>query len=235
MVLDPWYFIIVGPAFLLTMAAQWYVHAAFDKWSKVPNRGGMTGAEAAWDMLRRAGVSDVRIERIDGTLTDHYAPGQRVLRLSQGVHDGRSVAALGIACHEAGHALQHTYGYTPLGLRSLTVPVARFGSSLGPLLFMIGMALAYQGSGTGVWLVQIGLVLFSGVVLFQIITLPVEFNASSRATEALQRNGIIEDENEVRGVNEVLNAAALTYVAAALQGLLTLLYFIMRFRGMRRG
>lgn len=221
------YLILSIPALLLGMFAQARVKSAYAKWSAVANRRGMTGADAAESMLAREGVRDVVIEPVDGFLTDHYDPAAKVLRLSPEVFSGRSVAALGIACHEAGHALQHANGYGALTLRSWLVPTAKIGSWLAVPLIGIGFAMGQLG------LAKIGVLLFGLIVLFQLVTLPVEFNASSRAKQALTNNGVtVPDEDD--GVGEVLNAAALTYVAAAVSAISQLLYYVMIIAGNSR-
>jgi hypothetical protein len=227
--IDPLYLIIVGPAILLAMIAQAWVKGAYSRWSRVANSHGLTGAEAAREMLSRESIGDVRIERAQGWLSDHFDPRENVLRLSPGVHDGRSVAAVGIACHEAGHALQHAYGYAPLSFRNLLVPVASVGSNLAWPIIIGGMLLAMflQWPG-GIYLAQIGVVVFGVTVVFQLVTLPVEFNASGRAKAALVRNGVITTDQEIKGVNAVLNAAAMTYIAATIAALAQLLYFALR-------
>lgn len=219
--IDPLWLIIVGPALLLGIWAQLRVKLAYANYSRMPNSRGYTGAQAAQEMLRREGVLDVGIERVDGWLSDHYDPKAKVLRLSPGVHDGRSVAAVGIACHEAGHALQHAHGYAPLGLRTLLVPTASLGSWMSSLLFLIGFWFM------SMTLIKVGVVFFGAVVLFQLVTLPVEFNASSRAKLALQSNLVLTQPQEIEGVDRVLDAAAMTYVAATLHALAQLLYFVL--------
>lgn len=223
MFFDPLYFLIVGPAILLALLAQVWVKSAYGKWSRVIARSGLTGAQAARDMLAREGITNVRIEQVNGFLSDHYDPGERVLRLSPDVYSGRSVAALGIACHEAGHALQHANGYAFLGLRSVLVPTANIGSWLSFPLIFAGLIFNYAG------LILVGIIAFSAVVLFQMITLPVEFNASSRAKDALTNNGVLGYPEEIEGVNAVLGAAAMTYVAATITALAHLLYYVMLF------
>jgi Zn-dependent membrane protease YugP len=198
------------------------VKSAFGKWSQVPASSRMTGAQAAQRMLQSAGLGNVGIEPAHGFLSDHYDPRVRKLRLSANVYEGRSVAAMGIACHEAGHALQHAKGYAPLQFRTAIVPVASIGSWLAWPLIMIGLML--QSSNLAV----AGIVLFAGVVLFQMVTLPVEFDASNRAKEQLRSLGIIQSNQEAGGVAAVLNAAALTYVAATVAAIAQLLYFAMR-------
>lgn len=221
MIFDPMYFVFLAPALLLSLWASFRTKSAFKKYSRVPTSTGLSGAEAASRVLASAGLHDVRILRAQGMLTDHYNPMNRTLNLSEGVYDSRSVAAVGIAAHEAGHAIQHATGYKPLGLRSLLVPTANIGSSLGYIVMLGGLFLSSAN------MVLVGAVLFSAVLLFQLVTLPVEFDASKRAKVMLVEHGIIAGA-EREGVDRVLNAAALTYVAAAISTLMTLLYFLMR-------
>jgi len=221
MIFDPMYFVFLAPALLLSFWASFRTKSAFKKYSRVPTATGMSGAEAASRLLSSAGLHDVRILRSQGMLTDHYNPMNRTLNLSEGVFDSRSVAAVGIAAHEAGHAIQHATGYKPLGLRSVLVPTANIGSSLGYIVMLVGLFMSSAN------MVLVGAVLFSAVLLFQIVTLPVEFDASRRAKAMLSEHGIIAGA-ERGGVDRVLNAAALTYVAAAVSTLMTLLYFLMR-------
>lgn len=197
--------------------AQWKVKSSFTKMSKVPTR--MSGAEAARRMLDNAGMQSVRIEPVQGHLSDHYDPRGKVLRLSPDVYGGRSMAALGVACHEAGHAFQDAQNYVPLVIRNAAVPAANFGSGIGMSMLFFGLMI---GLTPVAWL---GVILFSAVVFFQIINLPVEFNASNRAREQLVSQGLI-NANEEHYVATVLNAAALTYVAATLQSIMTLLYYL---------
>jgi Zn-dependent membrane protease YugP len=197
--------------------AQWKVKSSFAKMSKVPAR--MSGAEAARRMLDNAGMQSVQIEPVQGHLSDHYDPRGKVLRLSPDVYGGRSMAALGVACHEAGHAFQDAQNYTPLVIRNAAVPAANFGSGIGMSMLFFGLMI---GLTPVAWL---GVILFSAVVFFQIINLPVEFNASNRAREQLVSQGLIAA-NEEHYVATVLNAAALTYVAATLQSIMTLLYYL---------
>lgn len=214
-----WTYVIIIPAMILAFWAQIRVSSTFNKFSKVGAGGGRTGAEVARELLDRAGLHDVRVERVAGDLTDHYDPRTRVLRLSAPVHDSTSVAALGVAAHEAGHALQHDEGYLFLGMRSVMYPVAAFGSSAAWPLFFIGFIF---GGGSGLaWLMDLGILLFMVAVMFYIVTLPVEFNASSRALAALEGGGYLTT-NELRGARKVLGAAALTYVAAAAMAVLQL-------------
>jgi Zn-dependent membrane protease YugP len=221
MFFDPMYFVFVIPALLLSMWASFKTKSAFKKYSRVPTANGQTGAEAAARLLASAGLGDVRILRAKGMLTDHYNPGNRTLNLSEGVFDSRSVAAVGVAAHEAGHAIQHAQHYKPLGLRSMLVPTAKIGSSLGYIVMLGGLFLSSTN------MVLVGAVLFSAVLFFQVVTLPVEFDASKRAKVMLVEHGIISGP-EREGVDRVLNAAALTYVAAAVSTLMTLLYFLFR-------
>ncbi len=220
--LDPLYFIIVGPAILLALFAQMRVKSTYTRYQRVGTARGYTGAEAAARILGDQGIRDVSIERIGGWLSDHYDPSKKVLRLSPRVHDGRSVASVGIAAHEVGHALQHAVSYAPLKLRTGLVPMAGFGSYLAWPMIIIGMLLNSMN------LVYAGILLFTVLVVFQIVTLPVEFNASSRAKKLLPSTGIVVDERELSGVSSVLNAAALTYVAATVTAIAQLLYFLLR-------
>ncbi len=218
---DPLYFILIAPAFLLSIIAQIWVQSAYSKYKKIPNMRGLTGAEAASYMLQAKGVTDVNIEMTTGFLSDHYDPRDKTLRLSPDVYRGRDIASVGIACHEAGHALQHAYGYAPLRLRSALVPITMVGSNLAwPLLF-IGFIFH------ALTLVKLGIIFFSGAVLFQLVTLPVEFNASFRALAAIGETGLLTGD-ELVGARKVLMAAAMTYVAAAAAAIMQLLYFLIR-------
>ncbi|MFH1998357.1 MAG: zinc metallopeptidase [Planctomycetota bacterium] len=222
MFLDPLYIMLIGPTVLLALFAQLKVKGAYTRMSRIGTARGCSGAEAAARIMNSAGVTDVKIEMANGWLSDHYDPSKRVLRLSPDVFNGRSIAAVGIAAHEAGHALQHAGGYAPLNLRSTLVPLAGFGSWLAWPMIFIGMLLSSMA------FVKTGIFLFSILVLFQIITLPVEFNASSRAKSALAGTGIVINQQEMNGVASVLNAAALTYVAATVTAIAQLLYFVLR-------
>lgn len=222
---DPWYFIFIGPALLLGLYAQWRVKSSFAEMSEIPAR--MSGAQAARRMLDDGGLQSVNIERVGGRLSDHYDPHAKVLRLSPDVYSGRSMAALGVACHEAGHAFQDAKQYAPLVIRNLAVPAANFGGGTGAFLAMIGILFTFKP------LLLIGILLFSAVVFFQVVNLPVEFDASSRAKQELVAHGMIA-ENELPFVSKVLNAAALTYVAGTLQSILMLAYFIFRYAGSSR-
>jgi Zn-dependent membrane protease YugP len=221
MFFDPIYFAFILPGLALSMWASFRVKSAFNKYSNVRSRRGLTGAEAAAELLRGAGITDVQIVRSHGMLSDHYNPVTKKLALSEPVYDSDSIAAVGVATHEAGHALQHATHYGPLWLRSALVPTANIGSSIGYFVMLGGLFLASTN------MVLVGAVLFSTVLLFQVVTLPVEFNASSRAKALVVQHGIIAHD-ERAGVDAVLNAAALTYVAAAVSTLLTLLYFLFR-------
>lgn len=218
---------IMIPVFLFALFCQAKVKSSFSKYSKVANRRGMTGADAAYQLLRLNGITDVRIKKINGSLTDYYDPRAKEICLSQDVFDSRSVAAIGVACHEAGHACQHAQGYAPLKIRNAVIPVTRIGSFLGVPLALIGMFL-YSDP-----LIYAGIILYAAVAFFQLVTLPVEFNASKRALQTIETNGFLEGE-EYNGAKKVLTAAALTYVAALASALATLLrLFLILNRGNR--
>lgn len=218
--MDPWYILVII-AFLFSMVAQTKVSSTFNKYSRVRNRAGFTGAQVATQMLQNAGIYDVSVQRVAGNLTDHYDPRTKTLRLSQGVYDSMSVAALGVAAHETGHAIQHDVGYAPLALRSFFVPLANFGSRLAFPLIVIGFIVA----GGGSTLVTLGILFFSLSVAFTVITLPVEFNASHRAIDLLVADGFLTSD-EIGGAKKVLSAAAMTYVAAAFAAVVQLLRLI---------
>ncbi len=221
MMFDPMYFLFIAPAFLFSLWASWRTKANFKKYSKVPVSSGLSGAEAAARLLEGAGIRDVTITRSRGILSDHYNPVNKSLALSDGVFDSRSLAAVGIAAHESGHAIQHAQHYGPLKLRSLLVPTAGIGSNIGYFVMLIGLFMSSQN------MVLVGAVLFSAVLLFQLVTLPVEFDASNRAKALVVEQGIV-GVGERRGMDKVLNAAAMTYVAAVASSLATLLYFLVR-------
>ena len=221
MMFDPQYLLFMLPALALSLWASFQTRSAFKKYSRVRAATGLTGAQAAQRLLHSAGIDDVEIVRTHGHLSDHYNPVTKKLALSEPVYDQPSVAAIGVACHEAGHAIQHAEKYAPLWLRSLLVPTANFGSSIGYIVMVAGLIMSSAN------LVLVGAALFSMVLLFQVVTLPVEFNATARAKQLVLDYGIISPQ-EREGVDRVLNAAALTYVAAAVSTLLTLLYFLMR-------
>jgi hypothetical protein len=221
MVFDPLYFLFLAPALLLSGWAAWATHTRFQKWSQVPNARRITGAEVARFLLDRNGLYDVDVVPSYGMLSDHYDPLHRVVRLSEDVYYGSSIAALAVASHEVGHAIQHQRAYLPLVLRNAAVPIANIGSNLGWFLISLGFLMS---AAQMIWA---GVLLFAATVAFQIITLPVELDASRRAKEQLEALAVIGP-SERPGVASVLNAAAMTYVGAALTGILTLLYFLFR-------
>jgi len=221
MYFDPTYLLFVAPGLLLSLWASMRVKSTFAHYNQIPSRSGLTGADAARELLRRQNISDVTIEPVEGFLSDHYDPGSKTLRLSPDVFHGRSLSAVGVAAHEAGHAIQHAHDYRPLAFRSLVVRPAMLGSNLGTILMGVGLMVHATGV---VWL---GVLLFSAFVVFTLVTLPVEFNASSRAVSALVDTHIIAP-NEAADTKKVLDAAALTYVAAAIGAILQLLYYLMR-------
>lgn len=223
---DEYYFLLVIPAMLLSLIAQIMVKGAYRKWGKINNSRGLTGAEAARRVLAYYGVSGVQIAPIAGNLTDSFDPRSNVIHLSQGVFNSTSVAAVGIACHEAGHAAQYAEQYRPIAIRNTILPVANIGSSAGILLAVIGYMLSAR------FLMLLGIVLFAFVVLFQLVTLPVEFNASSRALLVIGETGMLEGD-EYRGAKKVLTAAAMTYVAALIVSIASLLRLILRSRSRR--
>ncbi len=231
MIFDPYYFLFIAPAFLLAMWAQARTKSAYASASQEPAR--LSGAAAARHLLDSAGLQNVGIEPIAGELTDHYDPRDRVLRLSEGVYGARTMAAVGIAAHEAGHALQHAKQYAPLVIRNAAVPAASFGSGLGMWMIFGGAFLSARIPTLGVGLVWAGIAAFSAVVFFQLINLPVEFDASNRAKRQLVEHQIVPA-GQMGAVNRVLNAAAWTYVAATLQSVLILLYYLWRFAGSSR-
>jgi Zn-dependent membrane protease YugP len=239
LILDPLYYLVFGIGLAFSLWAQWRVKSTFGRFAKVGVRANMSGAEAAAAVARAGNASGIRIERHKGFLSDHYDPRSRTLRLSPEVHDGRSISSIAVAAHEAGHAIQHAVAYPALGFRSVMVPLANIGSSLWALPFFIGLMLAgtqpvAEGLGLGQLLMLLGIGLFGAVVLFQLVTLPVEFDASRRAKAVLAQAGIVQSQEEARGVDKVLDAAAMTYVAAAAASILQLLYLILR-ANQRRG
>ena len=220
--------ILVLIGVILSLAASAKVKSTFARYSKVRSMTGMTGAEAAQRLLNSQGIYDVTVRRVPGSLSDHYDPRTKTVNLSDDVYSSTSVAAIGVAAHECGHAIQHAVGYAPLNFRSALVPIANFGSQISWPLILIGILIGGFGSP----IVQLGIILFSLAVLFQLVTLPVEFNASSRAVRLLDSTGILSG-NEVDGTRRVLGAAALTYVAAAAGSILQLLRRIILFGGRR--
>jgi len=236
--------IILIPALLFAGWAQMKVKSTYNKYSQIASRSGMTGADVARAILRDAGVEFARdaatavrgavgVEAVQGNLTDHYDPRSKTLRLSEGVYNGRSVAALGIAAHEVGHAIQDARGYAPLVLRSTMYPLANIGTNLAWPLFFGGLILTFLGVAGMVWLLYVGVILFTLAVAFTVVTLPVEFNASKRAVAALAHGGYLQ-EDELQGTKKVLNAAALTYVAAALMAVLQLVRMLVILGAVRR-
>lgn len=219
-------FILLIPALILSLYAQYKVSSTFNKYSKVPNRNGYTGAEVARQLLMGAGIRDVQVEQVRGNLTDHYDPRSRVLRLSESVYNSASLSAVSVAAHETGHAIQHQEGYAPLSLRTAIVPVVSFGSNLAPMLIILGLLFSSGSGGFGMTLLYTGIILFAGVVLFQLVTLPVEFNASNRALELLETQHYLHD-SEIQPATKVLRAAALTYVASAATAIAQLLRFLL--------
>lgn len=222
------YLILVLPAFILSLIAQAAVKSAYAKMSSVYAKSGYTGADAARAVLRHYNINDVRIEQCSGKLSDHYDPRSNVIRLSEGVFTSTSIAAIGIACHEAGHAAQHAQGYVPIKLRNSVLPICKIGSYAGIPLALIGYMLSFEP------LILIGLLLYSAILLFQLITLPVEFNASRRAMQVIDETGLLKNEEELRGAKKVLGCAAMTYVASLAVTLANLLRFIIIFTGRRK-
>jgi len=221
MFFDPVYILIMVVTGLLSVLASLRVKSAFAKWKEVPASSGRTGAEVAQEILRQSGIRDVKVEEVGGILSDHYDPRSKTLRLSPDVYHGRSVAASGVAAHEVGHALQHAQGYWPLQVRSYLAPIAALGSNLSMIIFFMALALGAFG------LAKIGVALFAVMVLFTVITLPVEFDASKRAKALLVSNNLGNRE-DIEGVSAVLNAAALTYLAAAVAAIMQLVYMLIR-------
>ena len=219
--------LVVLPGMVLSGAASWMVKSTFKKYESVGTQRGMTGAEAAQLMLERQGVTDCRIEPIAGRLSDHYDPRSKTLRLSQPVYDARSVSAIGVACHEAGHALQHATGYKFLQMRSKLVPVTNLSSKMAMPVLMVGMMMLSLAPVLGQWVVLAGVALFSAAVIFSVITLPVEWDASARAKTAMVEAGIV-NQQEAGAAAKVLNAAFLTYLASAIASIMTLIYYLHR-------
>lgn len=218
---DPLFLLFAVPPLLLGLWAQMRVKSAFNKYSKVRTASGITGAQAARRILDDYGLQHVGVERVSGFLSDHYDPRAKVLRLSPQVYEAPSLASVGVAAHEAGHAIQDKDGYAALRLRSAMVPTVQFGSRLGPIIFMVGLFMSSAFGNSIAWL---GLLIFGATAVFAVVTLPVEFNATKRAKTILVNDGFLAPQ-EMQGVNAVLDAAALTYVAAALQAILQLLYY----------
>lgn len=225
---SPTYLMYMIPAFILMAFASWYVKAAYNKWSRVQAQGRLTGVQAAQRLISTSGLYGVQIQTVAGQMTDHYDLRNKTLFLSSGVANGTSVASLAIAAHELGHAMQDGEDYFPLRFRAALVPIVNIGSNLGWILIMIGLFLRFTE------LAWLGVIIFGGGAVFALATLPVEFNASARAKELLAQTGIIQTDEEKRGVNNVLNAAALTYVAGLVTAVLQLLYYVSLVGGRRR-
>jgi len=234
MYLDIYYWILIMPTVLLAVYAQSKVNSTYQKYSRERSAMGYTGRQIAEQILQYAGLYNIRIEHVQGNLSDHYDPRTQTLRLSDSVDMNSSIAAAGVAAHEVGHAIQHQQGYMPLKIRNAIIPVTQIGSKLAMPMILLGLLFGFnQGESTiGWYLVQAGIILFSGAVIFQLITLPVEFNASSRALKILKENHLLQ-EDEIPGAKAVLSAAALTYVAAAAQALASLIRLMLIF-GRRR-
>lgn len=222
---DPRYLLFMAPGLLVMLWAQWKLRSAYGKYRDIPNSRGLTGAQAAALVMRHAGVYDVQVEPIPGELSDHFDPTARVLRLSEPVYAGRSIAAIGVAAHEAGHAVQQHVGYAPMAFRTGLVPVVNLGSQLGWIVLMAGLFLQFTG------LAWLGVLLFGASTLFALVTLPVEYNASARARQLLEETGLVTPD-EYQGVRTMLNAAAYTYVAGFAVSVLQLLYYISLVAGM---
>lgn len=228
------YLIFAAPVLIISLLSQTKVKSAYKKYSKIQNSRRISGAMAAQLILNHYGITDVRIESCQGKLTDHYSPNEKVIRLSQGVFSGSSVAAVGIACHEAGHAAQHAENYLPNTIRTALVPVTNFGSRFGLIIAFLGYFLAYgSNSDFGFYFIIAGLALYGLVALFQFVTLPVEFNASRRALRVIEETGMLSVE-EYSGAKSVLTAAAMTYVAALATAIVNLLYYALRLLGNNR-
>ena len=221
---DPYYWMILVPAMLIALLAQLNVSSTFNRYSRMASRRGFTGAQAAEAVLRAHGIQNVRIERVSGRLTDHYDPRSNVIRLSDAVYGSNSIASVGVAAHEAGHAVQYAVGYGPVRLRTAIIPVTQFGSKFAFVALMLGLVLYSQP------MFGLGIILFGVTTLFQLVTLPVEFDASARALGTIDGTGLLEGE-ERRGAKKVLTAAALTYVAALLMSLVQLLRYLLIFAG----
>ena len=225
---DYTYILFMIPCIIISLICQVRVKTAFSKYGSIPNSRGMTGAQAAEYVLRQNGVTDVRIECVKGKLTDHYDPRNNVIRLSEAVYNVNSVAAVGVAAHEAGHAVQTAKNYTPNKIRGAILPAARIGSSISWILIMLGFLFAYRSSSNpaGIYLLYGGIILFSASVLFTIVTLPVEFDASRRALKCIREGNLLR-EDEYKGAKSVLTAAAMTYVASAVTAIMQLLRLLL--------
>ena len=232
--LDPFYMLCVGlPSIILMGIASWYVRSSYSKWSQIRATSGLTGAQAAQRLISTGNLYGVQVQGTPGQLSDHYDPRDKTLYLSESVANRPSIASVAVAAHELGHAMQDAEEYFPMRVRSFLVPMVNIGSNLGWILIMVGLLL-FRASDLGISIAWLGVLFFAGGALFALATLPVEFNASSRAKELLYQTGIIQTEEERRGVNQVLNAAALTYVAGLITAVLQLLYYVMLVGGMGR-
>lgn len=223
------YLIFMLPALLLGLWAQAKVNTTFKKYGKISNSRNVTGAQMARMILDQNGLNTIRVERISGNLTDHYDPRGNVIRLSDSVYNSSSIGAIGVAAHEAGHAVQHSEEYFPIKVRNAIIPVCNFGSGVGPVMILIGCLFA---GDFGYKLILFGIILFSLMAVFQLVTLPVEFDASSRALKVIRNSGQFSNEDE-RGARKVLSAAAMTYVAALITSIMQILYYVSRFLGRR--
>lgn len=230
---NPTYLIFMIPAFILMGITSWYVRHAYNKWSQIRTGSGLTGAQAAQRLLSTGNMYGVQIQGTSGELSDHYDPRNKTLFLSNSVANSPSVASVAVAAHELGHAMQDSEEYFPLRFRSLIVPVVNIGSNLGWILIMVGLVF-FRASSLGLNIAWLGILFFAAGAVFALATLPVEFNASARAKRLLAETGIIQTEEERRGVNQVLNAAALTYVAGLVTAVLQLLYYVFLVGGRRR-
>jgi uncharacterized protein len=231
---NPTYLLFMAPAFVLMLITSFYVKSAYRKWSQVGARSGLTGVQAAQRLIQAGGLYGVQVQPVAGNLTDNYDPRTKILHLSQGVAQVPSVASLAVAAHELGHAQQDAEGYFPLRFRSALVPMVNIGSYLGWILIMGGLLLSYLGSALGVNIAWLGVMVFAGGAVFALATIPVELNASARARRLLTESGIIFGPEEERGVRTVLNAAALTYLAALVTAMLQLLYYVTLVGGIGR-
>jgi hypothetical protein len=227
MYFDPFYWLVIGIGLALSLWAQFKVKSTFSRFSQVATRSGLTGAQVAQRILAANNIHDVDIEAVPGNLTDHYDPRAKVLRLSQPVFASRSIAAAGVAAHEVGHAIQHANGYAPLKFRSAWVPIANLGGGISVFVIMGALAMGGAATATGQSLANLGILLFATTTVFTLVTLPVEFDASRRALQTLERGGLMP-QDEIAGARRVLSAAALTYVAAFVSSILTLLYWLVR-------
>lgn len=225
---DPYYLLLILPAFIISLIAQFKVKSTFAKYSKMNSARHLTGAQAAESVLRAHGVYNVSIERVSGNLTDHFDPKANVIRLSDSVYGSTSVAAIGVAAHEAGHAVQYAEKYAPITIRNKLVPIVNFGSSVSWFALLLGIILSFD------WLVFVGIGLFSFATLFQLITLPVELNASNRAMNTIRGQMLLADEDETKGARKVLTAAAMTYIAAVVMSIAQLLRLLALFGRRRR-